>query len=97
VTANGKRPPTEAALLLLGMQRGLFGLQFFNQRIDPIDRQLITDRRAYPSIVLSLFVDLDTLGTHGLFRLLKGDQPKESRFVQSATWAAVDRAMIATD
>jgi hypothetical protein len=46
--------------------------------------------------VLDLLVEFFALVTHGLFRLLKEDQPKESRFVQLARWAAVGPAMTAT-
>jgi hypothetical protein len=82
---------------LLGVKRGLLGFHLLYQFCDPINRKLIANRSGNALVVLDLAVEFGALVTHGLFRLLKEDQPKESRFVQSARWAAVDRAMIATD
>src|ERR1700676_5424008 len=77
-------PPTEAALLLLlGVKRGLLSLHFLYQFFDPINRKLVGNRSGYALVVLDLVVEFDTLVTHGLSRLRKGEQPKESRFVRS--------------
>ena len=65
-----KRPPTEAALLLLlGVKRGLQRLHFLNELSDPFDRQLI----GYPSheapIMIDLLVEFLALVAHWQFRI----------------------------
>jgi len=66
------------------MQAGLLSSQFFDQHLDPIDRELIRDRRRYSFVMLDFFIELDALVTHwGQFRLSKGDQPKRSRLVRA--------------
>ena len=52
---------TEAALR---MQAGLLGSQFFDQHLDPIDRELIRDRRCYSFVMLDFFIELDALVAH---------------------------------
>jgi hypothetical protein len=47
------------------MQAGLSGLQFFDEHLDPIDRELIRDRRRYPFVLLDLFDEFDALVAHG--------------------------------
>jgi hypothetical protein len=37
------------------MQARLSGSQFFDQHLDPIDRELIRDRRRYSFVLLDLF------------------------------------------
>ena len=64
-------------MLLLGVKRGLLSLHFLYQFFDPIERKLVGYRRGYALVVLDLAVEFDTLVTHGLSRLLKGDQPKD--------------------
>jgi hypothetical protein len=54
------------------MQAGLSGSQFFDQHHDPIDRELIRDRRRDPFVVLNLFVEFDALVAHGAISPLKG-------------------------
>jgi hypothetical protein len=49
------------------MQAGLSGSQFFDQHLDPIDRELIRDRRRYPFVLLDLFDELGALVAHGQF------------------------------
>jgi hypothetical protein len=66
--------PTEAALR---MQAGLSGSQFFDQHLDPIDRELIRDRHRYPFVVLNLFVEFDALVAHGAISPLKGTNPRD--------------------
>jgi hypothetical protein len=66
--------PTEAALR---MQAGLSGSQFFDQHLDPIDRELIRDRRRYPFVVLNLFVEFDAPVAHGAISPLKGTNPRD--------------------
>jgi hypothetical protein len=52
------------------MQAGLSGSQFFDQHLNPTDRELIRDRRRYSFIMLNLFIELDALVAHGgQFRL----------------------------
>jgi hypothetical protein len=50
------------------MQAGLSGSQFFDQHLDPIDRELIRDRRRYSFAMLNFFVELDALVAHGQSR-----------------------------
>jgi hypothetical protein len=64
------------------MQAGRSDSQFFDQHLDPIDRELIRDRRRDPFVVLNLFVEFDALVAHGAISPLKGDQPKRSRLVR---------------
>ena len=59
-----KRPPTEAALLLLGVKRDLLGLHLLHQFFNPINRKLVGDRSAYAFVVLDLAVEFDTLVAH---------------------------------
>jgi hypothetical protein len=54
------------------MQAGLSDSQFFDQHLDPIDRELIRDRRRDPFAVLNLFVEFDALVAHGAISPLKG-------------------------
>jgi hypothetical protein len=49
------------------MQAGLSGSQFFDQHLDPIDRELIRDRRRYSFAMLNFFIELDALVAHGQF------------------------------
>jgi hypothetical protein len=56
----------------LRMQVGLSGSQFFDQHLDPIDRELIRDRRRYSFAMLNFFIELDALVAHGQFPPLKG-------------------------
>jgi hypothetical protein len=52
------------------MQAGLSGSQFFDQHLDPIDRELIRDRRRYSFAMFKFFIELHALIAHGgLFRL----------------------------
>jgi hypothetical protein len=51
------------------MQAGLSGPQFFDQHLDPIDRELIRDRRRDPFAVLDLFDEFRAFLAHGQFRL----------------------------
>lgn len=51
------------------MQASLSGSQFFDQHLDPIDCELIRDRRRYPLVLLDLFVEFRALLAHGKFRL----------------------------
>jgi hypothetical protein len=59
------------------MQTDLSGLQFFDEHLDPIDRELIRDRRRYPFVLLDLFDEFSALLTHGAISPLKGDQPRD--------------------
>jgi hypothetical protein len=61
----------------LRMQAGLSGSQFFDQHLDPIDRELIRDRRRYPFVVLNLFVEFDALVARGAISPLKGTNPRD--------------------
>jgi hypothetical protein len=58
------------------MQAGLSGSQFFDQHLDPIDRELIRDRRRYPFVLLDLFVELDALVAHGTSAVSNGSNPR---------------------
>jgi hypothetical protein len=51
------------------MQAGLSGSQFFDQHLDPIDRELIRDRRRYPLVLLDLFDEFRAFLAHGQIRL----------------------------
>ena len=46
------------------MQAGLLGSQFFDQHLDPIDRELIRDRRRYSFVMLDFFIELDAVVAH---------------------------------
>jgi hypothetical protein len=61
----------------LRMQAGLSGSQFFDQHLDPIDRELIRDRRRYSFAMLDFFIELDALVAHGQFPPLKGNNPRD--------------------
>jgi hypothetical protein len=65
------------------MQAGLSGSQFFDQHLDPIDRELIRDRRRYPFVLLDLFDELGALVAHGQFPPLKGEQSTRPSFVRA--------------
>ena len=54
------------------MQTGRSDSQFFDRHLDPIDRELIRDRRHDPFVVLNLFVEFDALVAHGAISPLKG-------------------------
>jgi hypothetical protein len=60
------------------MQAGRSDSQFFDQHLDPIDRELIRDRRRDPFVVLNLFVEFDALVAHGAISPLKGTNPRPS-------------------
>ncbi len=64
-----KEPPTEAALLLLRVKRGLLSLHLLHQFFNPINRKLVGDRSGYALVVLDLAVEFDTLVAHFLFRI----------------------------
>ena len=51
-------------LRLLGVERGLLGLQLGNQFFGAVDRHLIADREQYALISRNRFVDLLALLTH---------------------------------
>jgi hypothetical protein len=59
------------------MQAGRSDSQFFDQHLDPIDRELIRDRRRDPFVVLNLFVEFDALVAHGAISPLKGTNPRD--------------------
>jgi hypothetical protein len=63
------------------MQARLSGSQFFDQHHDPIDRELIRDRRRYSFVMLNFFIELDALVAHEGNSASKGDQPKRSTLV----------------
>jgi hypothetical protein len=58
------------------MLAGRSDSQFFDQHLDPIDRELIRDRRRDPFVVLNLFVEFDALVAHGAISPLKGTNPR---------------------
>jgi hypothetical protein len=78
--ALSMKRPTEAALR---MHADLSGPQFFDQHLDPIDRELIRDRRCDSFVMLDFSIELDALVAHRGSSASKGDQPKRSRFVRA--------------
>jgi hypothetical protein len=72
--------PTETALR---MHADLSGPQFFDQHLDPIDRELIRDRRCDSFVMLDFSIELDALVAHRGSSASRGDQPKRSRFVRT--------------
>jgi hypothetical protein len=64
-----ERLPTEAALLLLRVKRGLLSLHLLHQFFNPINRKLVGDRSGYALVVFDLAVEFDTLVAHFLFRI----------------------------
>jgi hypothetical protein len=60
-----------------------FGPAFFDQHLDPIDRELIRDRRCDSFVMLDFSIELDALVAHRGSSASKGDQPKRSRFVRA--------------
>src|ERR1700730_3718050 len=64
-----KRPPTEAALLLLRVKRGLLSLHLLHQFFDPIERKLVIYTCGDAPVALDLGVEFDTLVTHFQFRI----------------------------
>jgi hypothetical protein len=65
------------------MRADLSGPQFFDRHLDPMDRELIRDRRCESFAVLDFSIELDALVAHGGSSASKGDQPKRSRFVRA--------------
>ena len=80
---------------MLRVKRCFLSLHVLNQFADALGQQWIAHPRGKLSVVLNLLVEFFALVAHG--QPLKGDQPEESRFVQSAMQAAVGPATIAKD
>jgi hypothetical protein len=59
------------------MQADRSDSQFFDQHLDPIDRELIRDRRRDPFVVLNLPVEFDALVAHEAISPLKGTNPRD--------------------
>ena len=56
-------------LLFLEVKFGLLGFQLRHQFLDPINRELISNRGSYPLVMLDLSVELHTLFTHAKPRI----------------------------
>ena len=59
------------------MQAGLSGSQFFDQHLDPIDRELIRDRRRYSFVMLNFFSSSTHLSHMEAIPPLKGTNPRD--------------------
>jgi hypothetical protein len=79
------------------MHADLSGPQFFDQHLDPIDRELIRDRRCESFVMLDFSIELDALVAHRGSSASKGDQPKRSRFVRAPSALPGPRPFLGRD